>query len=77
MWGDGQWYPDASGAYFYYDDVGNKQYWQGDDYYQETAQDTFDYMPDREARGSMMPDRQQRPSISVSSHRASMKITSS
>ena len=37
MWGDGQWYPDASGAYFYYDMEGNKIYYQeGEDY---TAQD--------------------------------------
>ena len=37
MWGDGQWYPDASGAYFYYDMEGNKIY------YQEGEEYTADY----------------------------------
>ena len=32
QWGDGQWYEDASGSYFYYDEMGNKMYYQGEDY---------------------------------------------
>ena len=30
MWGDGQWYPDAQGAYFYYDESGQQNYYQGE-----------------------------------------------
>ena len=33
MWGDGQWYPDASGVYFYYDEQGNKNYYNGEENY--------------------------------------------
>ena len=32
MWGDGQWHADASGAYFYYDEAGKKNYYAGEDY---------------------------------------------
>lgn len=33
MWGDGQWYPSASGAYFYYDETGKECYYNGEDEY--------------------------------------------
>ena len=63
QWGDGQWYEDASGAYFYYDETGNKNYYQGEDYGDEDggygqsyAQDYFAQQTrGDEGRGSIMP----------------------
>ena len=30
MWGNGQWYQDPLGFYFYYDLEGNKKHWKGE-----------------------------------------------
>lgn len=42
MWGDGQWYPDANGAYFYYDENGKMTYYNEQEYAVENeAVDAF------------------------------------
>ena len=67
MWGDGQWYPDASGAYFYYDEGGKKIYYQEEPSYgqQDYSEDQFAYTATREARSSVMPTGGNRMSMNV------------
>ena len=60
MWGDGQWHPDENGYYFYYDEVGQMIYYQGEaaanDYGNEAnaaAQDADQDMMDQMDRFAM------------------------
>ena len=65
MWGDGQWYPDHSGVYFYYDVEGYMIYYTGEyddendtanDFGQaDYAQDQFMQASGRSGRSSIAP----------------------